>query len=105
MNVTIIYDSMESHPIRIVKWADEVRFFGEQKFGKTNHWLRGFDSLEDVFKWATNEKEYNKKSSEHDFIFKRSFACEDDFCRWISLLCEDMYDLEEIYTFNYRFND
>lgn len=105
MKVTIIYDQIGGHSIRIVKWADEVRFFGEQKCGKTNHWLRGFDSLEEVLKWATNEKEYNKKSSEHDFIFKRSFACEDGFCRWISLLCEDMYDLEEIYTSNYLVNN
>lgn len=106
MKVTIIYDSMESHPIRIVTYTDRygfdtVQYFGEQRYGKTNHWLRGFDSLEDVYKWATNNDEYCRNSTPEDFELKKAFASEKDFCMWINHMCDDASDLEEVYTTQY----
>ena len=97
MKVTIIYDQMEGHSIRIVKYGEDVMYFGVNTFGKTNHYIRGFYSLEDVYKWATDNEEYCKNSKPKDFENKESFYTEADFCKWISLLCDDMDDLEEIY--------
>lgn len=97
MKVLIIYDSIDSHPIRIVKYGEEVRYFGQQNFGEVPHKLRGFDKLEELYEWATDEKEYCRRMRADEYNTKYAFYNEREFNCWINSLCDDMDSLEEIY--------
>lgn len=97
MKVLIIYDSLNSHPIRIVKWGEEVRYFGEQLRGEVPHKLRGFDRLDETYEWATDEKEYCRRMRADEYNSKYAFYNEGEFNAWINSMCDDMNSLTEIY--------
>lgn len=96
MKVTIIYDKMNGVNVQTLIYGEDVRYFA-QNTKAVNYRYRGFDNLDELKDFTSDESLQSKDLAPFAFKAKQAFSDEYAMCEWICSMCEKFSDLKEIY--------